>query len=227
MSMAHLEVMGEFQGPGEERTATRLAADLPAGWYVIAGRKLGGESRDDLDLIVVGERTIFVLEEKFWGPRLELHDQYWRVGGDERRNPLDRVNHLARALAGRMRTLVPGYSGASQGAHLVAAGVVLSNPAVEVTIGADFQDGDSLHTLDGGAGWLRSRDAATRGNLAGVRAAVLTFLLGLHQRNGRIERLGPYTIDDELAPIGEVRCFQARDGDRAVLLRCYPLYGWA
>src|SRR5262249_59782126 len=77
MSMAHLEVMGEFQGPGEERTATRLAAELPAGWYVIAGRKLSGESRDDLDLVVVGDRAVFVLEEKFWGPRLELHDQYW------------------------------------------------------------------------------------------------------------------------------------------------------
>jgi serine/threonine protein kinase len=227
MSMAHLEVMGEFQGPGEERTATRLAAELPAGWYVIAGRKLSGESRDDLDLVVVGDWAVFVLEEKFWGRRLELHDQYWRVGGDERRNPLDRVNHLARALAGRMRTWVPGYIEASRGAHLVVAGVVLSNPAVEVTAGADFQDGDGVHTLDGAAGWLRSRDAATRGNLAGARAAVLKFLLGLQQRDERIERLGPYTIDDELAPIGEVRCFQARDGERVVLLRCYPLYGWA
>src|SRR4051794_9796839 len=132
MWMAHLEVMGEFQGPGEQRTAQTLAGQLPAGWVVIAGRKLAGEQRDDLDLVIVGDHCVFVLEEKSWGPRVELHDKYWRVKGEERRNPLDRVSHLARVLAGHLRDRVPGYAAAAGRARLVSAGVVLSHPALEL-----------------------------------------------------------------------------------------------
>ncbi|GAA2375244.1 hypothetical protein GCM10010170_078660 [Dactylosporangium salmoneum] len=218
--------MGDFQGPGERRTALTLAEELPEEWYVIAGRKLGGESRDDLDLIVVGEHTIFVLEEKAWGPRIELHDQYWKVRAEERRNPLDRVNHLARVLAGRLRTRVPDYLEASRGAHLVVAGVVLSHEALELEIGQDYDDGDGVHALAGAAAWLRSRDAPTGGDLARVRVAAIGFLLGLHGRDGGIERIGPYAVVQELAPIGDARCFHARDSDRTIMLRCYPLYGW-
>ena len=58
---------------------------------------------------MVGERAVFLLEEKAWGPRVELGDQFWKVNGGERRNPLDRVNHLARVLAGQFRGRVPGY----------------------------------------------------------------------------------------------------------------------
>ena len=40
--MAELIVMGDYQGPGEQKTAETLARDLPGSWYVIAGRKLSG-----------------------------------------------------------------------------------------------------------------------------------------------------------------------------------------
>lgn len=69
--MAQLTVMGDYQGPGEQKTAETLARDLPDAWHVIAGRKLSGPTRDDLDLVVVGERAIFVLEEKSW-PEVRL-----------------------------------------------------------------------------------------------------------------------------------------------------------
>lgn len=128
--MAELIVMGEYQGPGEQKTAETLARDLPRSWLVIFGRKLSGARRDDLDFIVVGEHAVFLLEEKYWGPRLVLGDQYWMVNGGERRNPLDRINHLARVLAGQFRSRVAGYRAAAQGDRLVLAAVVLSNDAV-------------------------------------------------------------------------------------------------
>src|ERR1700691_6327195 len=124
--------MGDFHGPGEQKTAETLARELPGSWQVIAGRKLGGARRDDLDLVVVGDRALFLVEEKAWGPRVEVGDQFWKVKGEERRNPLDRVNHLARVLAGQFRDRVPGYEQALRGRRLVNAAVVLSHDTVEV-----------------------------------------------------------------------------------------------
>src|SRR6266545_4620014 len=184
--MAHLTVMGDYQGPGEQKAAETLARDLPDAWRVIAGRKLSGPRRDDLDLVVVGEHAVFVLDEKSWGPQITLGDQFWRVRGGERRNPLDRVNHLARVLAGQFRDRVPGYRAAAQ--------------------------------------WLRDWDASFGSELQPVRDAVIAFLLGLQGRERRPDRIGPYEIVEEIAPVGVARCFHAKDGSRTVILRCNPMH---
>src|ERR1700740_172297 len=115
VTVAELMVMGEYQGPGEQKTAETLARDLPRSWLVIFGRKLSGARRGDLDFIVVGEHAVFRPEEKCCGPRLVLGAQYWTVNGAERRNPPDRVNHLARVLAGQFRSRVAGYRAAGHG----------------------------------------------------------------------------------------------------------------
>src|SRR3954447_4936666 len=107
--MAHLDVMGDYRGPGERKTAETLAAELPESWHVIANRALPTEDGDDLDLVVVGERGIYLLEEKAWGPKLVLGDHTWRVGASERPNPLNRVRHLGRVLAGTLSKRVHGY----------------------------------------------------------------------------------------------------------------------
>src|SRR5580693_7685131 len=113
--------MGDYQGPGEQQTAETLARDLPGPWKV-----------------VFGEHAVFLLEEKHWGPYVELDDQIWLVNGRERKNPLDRVNHLARVLAGQFRGRVAGYRAAVGGDRLVIAAVVLSNDAVTVTRGPSY-----------------------------------------------------------------------------------------
>ncbi len=220
--MAHLTVMGDYQGPGEQKAAETLARDLPDAWRVIAGRKLSGPRRDDLDLVVVGEHAVFVLDEKSWGPQITLGDQFWRVRGGERRNPLDRVNHLARVLAGQFRDRVPGYRAAARGRHLVAAGVVFSHDAVELTRDSSYSDGDVVCRLRDAAQWLRDWDASFGSELQPVRDAVIAFLLGLQGRERRPDRIGPYEIVEEIAPVGVARCFHAKDGSRTVILRCYP-----
>ena len=85
--MAELIVMGDYQGPGEQQTAETLARDLPSSWKVVFGRKLSGSRRDDLDFIVVGEHAVFLLEEKHWGPHVELGDQIWLVNGRASEEP--------------------------------------------------------------------------------------------------------------------------------------------
>ncbi|WP_460362595.1 protein kinase domain-containing protein [Actinocorallia lasiicapitis] len=224
--MAELFVLGEYQGPGERETAETLARDLPQHWCVLAGRKLSGPDRSDLDLVVVGERAIFLLEEKHWGPRIELGDQVWRVRGEERRNPLDRVNHLARVLAGQLRGHVPGYRTAIGGRRIVVAGIVLSYEGVELAPTSDFIDGDAVKRLSDVSTWLRLRDAEYGADLGGVREAVLRFLTGLPARGSLPERIGPYRIVQEIEPIETARCFHAKDGARTVILRCYPMHGW-
>jgi serine/threonine protein kinase len=218
--------MGDYQGPGEQKTAETLARDLPAAWEVFAGRKLSGPTRDDLDLVVVGERAVFVLEEKSWGPEVVLGDQIWRVRGQERRNPLDRVGHLARGLAGQLGRRVPGYSGVGRRRRLVVSGVILSHDHVRILPDDSFADGDVVRRLPEAAEWLVGWDASFGPELKTVREQILVFLEGLERREQRPQQIGAYEVVQELAPIGQARCFHARDAKRTVILRCYPIHGW-
>jgi serine/threonine protein kinase len=224
--VAELIVMGDYQGPGEKKTAEALARELPGSWSVIFGRKLSGARRDDLDFIVIGEHTVFLLEEKYWGPRLVLGDQVWRVNGGERRNPLDRVNHLARVLAGQFRDRVPGYRAAVRGARLVIAAVVLSNDTVTVTAGPDYANDEPVLRLAEATRWLLAQDARYGPGIAPVRDELVAFLRGLPLRNAKPERIGPYDIVEEIEPIETAHCFHARNAGKTVLLRCYPMQGW-
>ena len=224
--MAELIVMGDYQGPGEQQTAETLARDLPRSWKVVFGRKLSGARRDDLDFIVVGEHAVFLLEEKHWGPRLELGDQIWLVNGRERKNPLDRVNHLARVLAGQFRGRVAGYRAAVGGDRLVIAAVVLSDDAVTVTRGPSYVDEEPVLRLADAASWLVREDARYASGITAAREALIAFLRGLPGRDVKPTHIGPYDIVEEIEPIETARCFHARHAGQTVLLRCYPMHGW-
>lgn len=223
--MADLTVMGDFQGPGEQKTAGILAQELPASWQVIAGRKLSGAHRDDLDLVVVGERAVFLLEEKHWGPRIQLGDQFWRVKGEDRRNPLDRANALARVLAGQFKDKVPGYELAIGGRRIVTAAVVLSYDGVKLTNDGTANEDEPVIRLADAARWLVEQDGQWGNHLASVREGLISFLLGLPGRDAKPDRIGPYEVVQELAPVEGAFCFLAMDGKRPVILRCYPKYG--
>ena len=108
--MAELRVKDEWVGPGEKKTAEHLRDTLPDDWVIFAGRKLAGENRDDVDLIVVGHGKIFVLDEKSWGPRIVVDDSYWYVNGRARQNPLGRVGQLARKIATKLKDHASGTS---------------------------------------------------------------------------------------------------------------------
>ncbi|MGH3282327.1 MAG: NERD domain-containing protein kinase family protein, partial [Trebonia sp.] len=224
--MAELIVMGEYQGPGEQKTAETLARDLPGSWLVIFGRKLSGARRDDLDFVVVGEHAVFLLEEKYWGPRLVLGDQIWKVNGAERRNPLDRVNHLARVLAWQLRSRVAGYQAAAHRGHLVVAAVVLSNDAVTVSADPGYVEEEPVLRLTEAARWLMREDTRHRPGIQAVRDTLVAFLRGLPGRDAKPDRIGPYDIVEEIEPIETARCFHARYEGKTVLLRCYPVHGW-
>ena len=223
--MAKLWVMDDYHGPGERKTAETLAQELPDSWDVFAGRKLSGATRDDLDLVVIGEHVAFVLDEKSWGPSIVLGDQIWLVKGQERRNPLNRVGHLSRVLAGEFDRRVPDYK-ARVRRPIVTPGVVLSHDTVELVERDGYADGGAVVRLHDATQWLLSKDAAFGSGLARVRPAVIEFLSGLSARDSRPKALGSYEIVQELSPVESARCFAAMHKKRLAVLRCYPLHGW-
>ena len=223
--MAQLDVMGDYRGPGERKTAETLAAQLPPSWFVIANRALPTEDGDDLDLVIIGERGIYLLEEKAWGPRITLGHHTWRVGASERPNPLNRVRHLGRVLAGTLARFVPDYRAAVGRAHLVKARVVLSHASVTTEAAPDF-DTSSVLKLSVAAQSLIDRDTRMPDGLQPVRDGVLHFLRALAERAAAPDTIGPYQVVQEVEPLGRARVFLATNSNTIVFLRCYPEDGW-
>ncbi len=221
--MADLRVVGDYRGPGEQVTAETLALQLPADWVVIANRSLPTQEHDDLDLTIVGQNLIFIIEDKYWGPKVQVTPGAWKVKKDYRQNPTERVSFLARKLAGLLRQSISGFP---KRGHLVKCFVVLSYPEVEVDWSEAGPESDIVITLAEAAHILQEADRQFT-ELGGVRDATIGFLDGWKQRNAVPANIGTYRILQETAPLGRARVFAARDDlDNLVFLRCYPKDGW-
>ena len=217
--MAQLKVKDEWVGPGEKRTAEYLSEHLPADWVIFAGRKLAGENRDDVDLIIVAKSKIFVLDEKSWGPRIVVDDNYWYVNGAARLNPLGRVGQLARKVAGKLRDHAKGY-GAIRGKRVVP-GVVLSHRNLQIFQGPKHDHSENIWSLKDSVGRMIAIDQAD-GHLGIPRGAVLAYLDDL-PAGGKIHMLGDYQVEGRLAIAGIEQAFGARDNTgQFVVLKCYP-----
>ncbi|MHA6630899.1 protein kinase domain-containing protein [Pseudonocardia sichuanensis] len=230
--MARLHVLADWHGPGEEKAARRLAESLPEHWDVVAGRNVpSGMGTVDLDLVVVGERAVFVCEEKAWGPRVITGEVSWYVKGEPRHNPVGQVNHAARVLAGRLKAKVAGWAqalrGLPRGSRPVFAHVVMSHDHLVLDDSADLGEHVVLRLADTAA-VLTGLDAGFPKVMAPLRPQLMAFLLGLPPRGP--EDLPPqimqYEVLAELPPQENSRVFSARTpaGEQA-LLTCVPIDG--
>ncbi|MEZ0447370.1 protein kinase domain-containing protein [Cellulomonas sp. ICMP 17802] len=219
--MAELKVMGEYVGPGERKAAERLAERLPSDWVVFAGRKLAGETRDDVDLIVVGAGTIFVLEEKSWGPRIVVGDNFWHVNGEARPNPLNRNAQLARKLAGLFKDKARGYANV-RGKRVVPA-VVLSHDNVTVMGAANHDASEHIWSLEQADEAMLSIDRRET-PLGDARRTVLAYLDELPQAR-KDTRIGDYRVLGRVeVPGAELTYYAVGNDGQHVLLKCYPLH---
>ncbi|MBW0114306.1 protein kinase domain-containing protein [Pseudonocardia abyssalis] len=220
--MAKLHVLGDWHGPGEEKAARRLAADLPDGWDIVAGRDVpSGMGTVDIDLIVVSPRAVYVLEEKSWGPHIVAGEVAWYVGGDKRHNPNSQVQHAVRVLAGRIKTRVPDWRDVEkefpQGHRIVRGHVLLSHDNLLLQ-GADELGEDVVLRLDDASTTLRRLDATCPDALGARRRHLMGFLLGLAPRGpaappvqiyqyrveGKPMRRGNATVYGARTPAGEL-----------------------
>lgn len=219
--MADLRVMGEYVGPGERKSAERLAQDLPSSWVIYAGRKLAGPNKDDVDLIVVGEKLIFTLEEKSWGPVIVAGDNWWKVKGEIRHSPLLQVTTVAKKLASLLQKGVKDY-GALKGKRVLAA-VLLSHDTVVVLPEPNHDRDERIWRLDAAAAEMIDLESREPSALGGCRGAVLQYLDGLSAAEKK-DRIGPYKVLSPIPAAGHEKAFEARslEGQR-VILKCYPI----
>lgn len=219
--MARLVVKGPYEGPGEKKTAMRLAAELPDSWVVFAGRKLPGADRDDSDLIVVGSNVMFVLEEKSWGPRLVVGDGVWEVNGEPRPNPLNRVASVARKLRGHLNLRVKAIR--NNRGHVVLQAVVLSHDRVQVFAAQGHSHDELILPLAGAAAALKALDAGAEASIGAARQAAISILEDLPDQGSRPERIGPYVVAAEDYDLkGVEKVFWAKDSAGSdVVLKCY------
>lgn len=218
--MADLKIKGPFVGPGEQKTAERLRDELPAEWEIFASRKLPGETRDDVDLIVVGRSAIFVLEEKAWGPRIVCDDNYWYVNDNARPNPLNRNAQLARKVAGLLREHATGYRNV-KGKRVIPA-VVLSHDDAQVFAGRNHHADENIWPLAAAAEKLQELDAAFS-PLGPARRAVVTYLDDRPAASGQIA-IGDYSVKGRIDVPGLEQAYFAQSfDDQQVILKCYPV----
>lgn len=230
--MAHLTVMGPWVGPGEERVARHLETHLPANWEIVAGRKLPGSERADVDLIVVGENLIFVVEEKSWGPTVVVGDERWWVGQgqarSERRSPLNVTAHKARVLASMLRERIGTFRSHVYAQKVVRPVIVLSREDVAIMAMKQASPDELILALEECAGVMRNLDEKTPSDLRLARDSVITVIKDLGGRDGSVLRLGEYRVVTEQPNIGRIACFVAehQGTGEEVHLRCFPLSGW-
>lgn len=224
LRVAELRVVGEYRGPGEQLTAETLSEELPGDWVLIANRALPTEQHDDLDLTAVGRNRIFVVENKHWGPEVQVGPGPWTVKRQPRENPTDRVSFLARKLATLLRNRVAGYP---KRGRLVESFIVLSYPGVKIDWTEAGPESDMVVLLEDAAQVLIEADQRIHSDLHFARDEVIAFLDGWKGRRHVPERIGAYTINQEITPLGRARVFAAHDDvGNFVLLRCYPMDGW-
>lgn len=225
--MATLRVIGPFRGPGEEKTAETLAEHLPDNWALFANTSLPG-NRDDLDLIVVTPTSVFVVEEKAWGPTVEAGPRKWSTSRREYLTPLDRVAHLSRVLASTLSNKVAGFKDAVGREHRVKEAVVLSHDNLKLSFTKDFDHRELVLPLRDGIAaerfvlWSEGLNEIFD---AGIMDRITKFFTGLEPRSSP-ERIGDYEVIQELTPLGYARCFLAKSTDQMLVLRCYEEHGW-
>lgn len=232
--MAKLEVLGPYVGPGEKRAAETLAQQLPSHWFILANAMLPNQTKDDVDLLVVGKNLIFVVEEKSWGPKIRLGNDKWYVTSssatnDPRPNPLFLNASVSKKLAALLRNKVPGYKKAANsvaGSHLVFGKVVLSHEKLEIDDSySDYSPKDILDLKDAAAE-LQVVDEAFPSSLLDVRDQVVGLFLDFEARAEFPNDIGQFKIKSELEPVGATRVFLAQEDGNYMVLRAYPMDGW-
>src|SRR2546423_7033245 len=106
--MAEMIYAGEFATESEKRAAAILAK-LPDDWIVICNKMLATHGRtSEIDFIIIGSRLVFMLDEKSWVGDITGTDQFWIFSnGRSANSPINKVDYIARPLAGHLRGKVP------------------------------------------------------------------------------------------------------------------------
>lgn len=226
-------MMGSFEGPGEKRTAEHLAAVLPEHWRIFCNRKLPTNTNDDVDIIVVGDQSVFIVEEKSWGPQVVIGNHLWSVVKprgrvDDRANAFNSVSTKAKKAITWLKNSVPALQDSKQ--HLTIPIVIFSHPDIEILEKPGYKIPDNIFTLSESKDFFEHLDGNNSGgNLAENRANVIATLLDLESADQELSKIGNYKILQELDARKGVRVFEAEHNvtGETSFLKCYNNLYWS
>jgi serine/threonine protein kinase len=220
--VAQLIRAGDFVGPGEQLTASRLEADLPSSWVVIANKVMVGRdgSTRELDFVIVGENCVFVVDEKNWHGPIRGDDKGWVMsGGDSLRSPISKMEMAARRLAGSLKSNVPRLQATLLERPFVHARIILSaddvacqvqDPRASSQVLRLQQAPDELEYFD--------RHADKRASIEPFRNKIIEELTRLRDRPRIPSRVADYEVLEVVQDRGASFTLVARHDDGAVRL---------
>jgi hypothetical protein len=215
--MAQLIQSGDFVGPGEERTARYLEAELPAAWTIICNKELinrDGSVRET-DFIILGRHTVFVVEEKSWSGPIHGNENGWVLrSGESLPSPLSSVDGLSRRLAGMLRGSIPLLKERLDSAHFVFGRVILSSPQAKLFV-HDPRAAGAVLSLEGCEEEFIRHDRLQEGvgSIELFRLAIVERLTGLSNRPKIPRQVGDYTILEVVPSGGATRALRALHAD--------------
>ena len=197
-----------FVGPGERKTYDVLRSQLPAAWLGVASKEIvvSAEYSREADFIVVGQSTIFVIEEKSWSGRIDGDDSWWFVRGTPRTSPLNQVEGVAKTLAGQMKDTFPAFRNEGR---LVVGVVILSSEDVTINFNENEHRRDRVLFLDEAAERLIELGSDRRNPFVSVSRDSVAKRLGRLQTRQVPKEIGSYHIEETLPTTGIFRNWRA------------------
>lgn len=226
--MARLTKLGEFEGPGEKKTAQYLAQNLPDHWHVIHGRQLPNRTRTEIDFLVIADNHLFVVEEKSWGPEIAIEDVDWYVikGSklDRRSSPAYQASQAAKKVAGWLKD-----RGINIEFMTCISVVIMSHDDVVLRVNPNQVVDDSVLKLKGCEEYFIRADKQSNPKFRNSKEAIDSIVSGLSGRAAELSQIGEYAILSEVPePFSGVRTFfgeHINSGEEA-LLTCFDHTYW-
>jgi hypothetical protein len=223
--MARLIPLGQAVTRGEQKILDYLQRTLPDDWVVFGNAQVTtSELSREVDAIVVGDRGVWVVDEKGFGGCVSGDEHTWILAnGSARERVLNHILHAAKMVKGKLEAANPRLS------HVWVEGLILlSADDADVRV-EDHRITRHVRRLAGCETYfLRASIPNTRGLQRGDREAIQRCLSGetiVDRLGKRFTRIGPYSLIETLSSGPIVRTYRAerhRTSD-VVELKVYDL----
>jgi serine/threonine protein kinase len=223
--MARLIKLNESVTRGEKKTLEYLQRALPSDWVVFGNpRVTTSQLTRELDAIVVGDRCVWVIDEKGFGGIITGDEFTWVLqDGTVRERALDNIRHAASMVKGKLTASDPKLR-----TVWVEGIIILSANGVELRV-RDPRASRQVTRLAGCEGYFLRANIPNANPLSPAEIdAVVKALSGtnvLDRIQQRFEKIGPYHLVETLSSSHVAQTFRAEHErlKESVELKLYDL----
>ena len=182
-----------------EKEALEVLKNLPDNWYVVPNKIIvrPNASTREIDFIVIGERNIFVIEEKSWAGTFTGNQTHWYTStNNQRPSPLNQSDYNGKIVHGILTSAIEGLQSVKK--YFVHSLVLLTRAQAIPNIPDDPRVEKNVVLLPGFLSYLMSMDANNGSPWLKLHSAnIWKYLTGLSGRPKQPKRFGPYIISGE------------------------------